>query len=410
MALILLLGVFLLIIEAEMLDVCLVLILNFFANGLLYLAVWNVLLQELGFSIGELSVFISVTFLTQTLCEMPSGWASDHWGARRTLTVGQLCLLASLIFFSLWPSLVTLIFLGVGTGVANALYSDTDTTLVYQRLCAKGQTHLYPRFLAFYNSLGFVGEGLAAVAGAGVAEFYGLSATLWLSVPLLLLHLLLTQFLAGKKPTRCRQKQKTSSIWHQGWQQMRCQPVIRSLMFYAVIVYALNMLVWYYYQNYAEIMDLPLFYFGILTIIFAVSEALPQYLTRFFISCQQTARLYVSVITLTCLCILVASWRIDALGLVYLFLSVMLTGFTFPLTDTWLRRGSRVQSWTGLVSFKTFAMILVFALYNVVFGALADTYSLAMALGVIGGVSLVLTWIFALSQRFWGRSSKTVSL
>ena len=393
-----------------MLDVCLVLILNFFANGLLYLAVWNVLLEELGFSIGELSVFITVTFLTQTLCEMPSGWASDQWGARRALTVGQLFLLGSLVFFALYPSLLTLIVLAVGTGVANALYSDTDTTLVYQRLCAQGRTQLYPRFLAFYNSLGFVGEGLAAVVGASVAEFCGLTATLWLSIPILLLHLLLVQFLVGKKPARCRQPQKTRTIWHQGWQQIRCQPVIRSLMFYAVIVYALNMLVWYYYQNYAEIMDLPLFYFGILTIAFAVCEAVPQYLTRFFLNCQQTARLYVSVITLTCVCILVASWRIDALGLVFLFLSVMLTGFTFPLTDTWLRRGSRVQSWTGLVSFKTFAMILVFALYNVVFGALADGYSLSLALMVIGGISLALTWIFALSQRFLSPPYKNVRL
>ncbi len=172
-------------------SIYLVLFLSFLINFTFHLSVWNLILLKLGFSIAMLSLYMSVHYLTQLIFELPSGIISDRFGAQKTLILGEIVHWCSFVLFLLFPSKVTLIILALGGGFECAMLSDTDTTLVYKILKATRQMDYYPLFFAWHNALGFMGYGLASLIGAFVASHWGLMWTLWASLPIYTLYLII---------------------------------------------------------------------------------------------------------------------------------------------------------------------------------------------------------------------------
>ncbi len=382
--------------------VFLVLVLNFLYNFALYSSVWNVLLESLGFGLGELSLYVGLLFLSQLLWEIPSGIISERFGARRTLLAGQAVGLIGLLIFTAYPNLVTLLLTAVASGFANALYSDTDTQFVYSYLCAHGKSPLFSRYIAINNSLGFVGEAVASFAGALIAHRFGLVATLWWTLPVIVAHLLVTCFLPSEQiKRRCRRQQYFDP--HSLFVSLKRSKNLREIMALSTFIYTLNLITWYYYQSFGEEGNISLTTFGWWAVWMALAEALPQYAARYYVCHPQIQRVFAICIILSCLCLAAASFKADQPGFLFLLLTVGITGFTFPISESLLRRESKPRDWSNLAAAKTFANVLVFVLGNLFFGFLAEHVGILPAFAYFGLVSFVAMVIFLLANDVWRR-------
>ena len=155
------------------------------------------------------------------------------------------------------------------------------------------------------------------------------------------------------------------------------------------------MIVWAYYQNYAEEFGLSINYYGLLALAFCLCEAGPQFLSRHFVHHQQIQRVYKILAFLAGACLLIASLKIDVWGIVFLLTTIAITGLSFPSSDTVIRRGNLSSAWTTIISIKTFVSILSFVIANMIFGLVADIYGLQAGFLVIVSIAAIALVLFS---------------
>lgn len=125
--------------------------------------------QEYGLNLHEIMILQACYSLSVGLMEIPSGYAADVLGRRKTLILG--CILAFIGFsifsisYSFWWFLLAEVFLGLG----NSFISGADTAIMYDSLL---EVNAEDRFLKYEGrsiSIGNFSEAAAGILGGFLA-------------------------------------------------------------------------------------------------------------------------------------------------------------------------------------------------------------------------------------------------
>lgn len=155
----------------------------------------------------------SITNLTQTFMEVPTGILSDKIGRRKTLILSAHCVLTAILLWALAGQLdcMWLLFIGaVFWGLCDALLSGTLDALMYETMEELNQKENFPLFYAQTNFWNQFGLAISTLFAAFITYFFSLQTLAWLSL-VTMIGQLITAYLFVE-PKRISEQKKTTSM------------------------------------------------------------------------------------------------------------------------------------------------------------------------------------------------------
>ena len=157
----------------------------------------------------------SITNLTQTFMEVPTGILSDKIGRRKTLILSAHCVLTAILLWALAGQLdcMWLLFIGaIFWGLCDALLSGTLDALMYETMEELNQKENFPLFYAQTNFWNQFGLAISTLLAAFITFFFSLQTLAWLSL-VTMIGQLITAYLFVE-PKRIAEQKRTTSIAH----------------------------------------------------------------------------------------------------------------------------------------------------------------------------------------------------
>lgn len=136
----------------------------------------------------------SITMLSATIFEIPTGVFSDKIGRRKTSILSSFFALLCIIFYSIAQSFSFLALSAVIEGLSRALASGNDDALLHDTLKQDNQQKDYQEFLGKTSSMFQASAAIAAILGSIVAS-WSFRWTFYLSIiPLLIKFIISFKF------------------------------------------------------------------------------------------------------------------------------------------------------------------------------------------------------------------------
>ncbi len=154
--------------------------LNFFTDFRFYYPVAILYYSQVtgSFALG-MSIF-SIATVSATIFELPTGIFSDFLGRKRTVILGSFTALTSVFFYALGGNFLFLAAGAIFEGLSRSFYSGNNSALLYDSLAQKNQLDKYEEISGKTSSMSQFSAGIAAILG-GILGAYSFSLVFWLS-------------------------------------------------------------------------------------------------------------------------------------------------------------------------------------------------------------------------------------
>lgn len=176
---------------------------NFFLEFKFYNAILVIYFARVTGSYAlAMGVFAAVS-LSAAVFELPTGVFSDLIGRKRTLVLGALAHLGSVVLYALGGDYALFLLGGVCEGLGWALFSGNNTALLHDTLAETGQEAAYQEYLGRTTAMEHVGVALVGLVGAVLAALTSFAVVMWLSVlPQIVLVAIALRFREPRTQTR----------------------------------------------------------------------------------------------------------------------------------------------------------------------------------------------------------------
>ncbi len=125
---------------------------------------------DLGFTAEEsfqLKAFYSIAIV---IFEIPSGYAADVLGRKKTLIIGSILGTAGFAIYSLSSGFIAFLIAEIILGIGQSFISGADSALMYDSLKADGRANEYVKYEGRNFSVGNFSEAIAGFLGGALAE------------------------------------------------------------------------------------------------------------------------------------------------------------------------------------------------------------------------------------------------
>ncbi|WHT16245.1 MFS transporter [Crossiella sp. CA-258035] len=210
---------------------------NFFGDFRLYGPIMVIYFAQVTGSYTAAASLLAVKMLSSAAFEVPAGVLSDRLGRRGTMIAGAVVMVAAHLGYAGAPGYGLLLAAVVLEGLATALWSGNNESLLYDTLLEAGREEEFPRHSGRVNSMFQLALALAAPLGGVIAGLWSLRAVVVLSVLPQVLCLLVA--LRVREP-RVRGPLAPNALAHLGsaLRGIRGNPVLRRMTLVSALRYS----------------------------------------------------------------------------------------------------------------------------------------------------------------------------
>lgn len=126
--------------------------------------------HDLGFTAEEsfqLKAFYSIAIV---IFEIPSGYAADVLGRRKTIIIGSILGVAGFAIYSFLSGFIAFLIAEIVLGIGQSFISGADSAMMYDSLKADGRANEYVKYEGRTFSIGNFSEAIAGFLGGALAE------------------------------------------------------------------------------------------------------------------------------------------------------------------------------------------------------------------------------------------------
>lgn len=356
--------------------------------------------QNNGLSITQIMLLQSFFSIISVLLEIPSGYASDMLGRKKTLTLASIAGFAGMIVYSFGTNFHYFLLAELLIALNVAFASGTTSAIIFDTLLNLKREDEYKQ--VWGNA---VFAKLSALAGAnilgGVIASYDLRLTIYASLPFFLLMIPLA--FSMKEPHRTvlvnseNHLQELRDILHNYFIN---DPQLKWLLIYSGVVFAVNQSALWIYQPYFVICDIDVFYFGLIFASFQIVAAITAKLS-FKIEKVLGPRLSLAMlIVLVTVSYLFMSNFIFSFSFLFCFIQQFVRGFRKIVISDYINTLVSSDIRATVLSIENFIGSLIYAFIIPIFGYLIDIYSLQDALNVMGLTSFSVGVMMLLALKY----------
>jgi MFS family permease len=155
---------------------------NFFGDFRMYGPIMVIYFAQVTGSYAAAASLLAVKMLSSAAFEVPTGVLSDRLGRRGTMIAGAVVMVAAHLGYAGASGYGLLLAAVVLEGLASALWSGNNESLLYDTLLEAGREEEFPRHSGRVNSMFQIALALAAAIGGVVAGAWSLRVVVVLSV------------------------------------------------------------------------------------------------------------------------------------------------------------------------------------------------------------------------------------
>ena len=348
--------------------------------------------QDNGLSLQSIMILQACYSLSVGLMEIPSGYAADILGRRKTLILG--CILAFIGFcifsvsYNFWWFLVAEIFLGLG----NSFISGADTALMYDSLL---EVKAEDRFLKYEGrsiSIGNFSEAAAGILGGFLAAIsfrypaYAQVIVAFLAIPFAI-------GLVEPSTHKSRLKSSWKSIFKVVHFSLVEHKTLRTHIIYSSVIGVSTLMMAWLAQPFLKDIGVNMknygFIWALLNIIVGVFAFRAHYIEKRF---TEFTSLYLIGLITVCTYFIIGS-HMSYLSLFILFIFYANRGYATPLLRNYINRYTESNVRATVMSVRSFIIRISFAIIAPIIGWIADNHSLNTAfftMGILG--TIVITY------------------
>lgn len=346
--------------------------------------------QDLGFSVEESFQLKAIYSVAIVLFEIPSGYAADVLGRKRTLIVGSILGTLGFAIYAVSSAFYAFLAAELILGVGQSFISGADSALLYDSLKADGRSHDYLKYEGRNFSIGNFSEAIAGVMGGALAEwslrmpfvfqtgiaFIAVPAAFMLVEPQLYTH------------TR---KMTWGDVWGVVKYAMVKNKSLRYNIIYSSIIGSATLSMAWVYPLYLKEIGFREIYIGTSSTVLNLVVGLT---TLVAYKIEQKLRPKTTVVGITIVitgAFIIAGWLHSAWVLPLLLVFYFSRGIATPVLKDYINRITPSDIRATVLSIRSLIIRAYFAVLAPLFGYLTDRLSLSQAFIIIGVIFMVLT-------------------
>ncbi len=354
------------------------------------------------FLIGE-AVFSAVVLLA----EVPSGWISDTWKRRTTLVLGGFFGVCGYTLLMLADNFWMATTAQGIIGIAVALNSGTNTSLLYDLLHEKGKEDEYRRLDGHRHGISLYGTALSCFAGA---LLFTIHPKLPLVFDLVALSGAMIAIAMVREPKRFM-KSMEKNLFHDMAQTIKYalsghSEIAGIIMVAATVMCTSKLMLWAQQPYYAEA-GLPVAWYGaILAGTFILGGIAGQFSHRIEHWGSNRAALGVMAGTLIIACTALALFTSIWLGLVLFFMGTLAYAVGQPRINAGINSRVGPERRATILSTSNLMVHMLFIPTSLIVGAVSEKGGISSALGWMAGQLLILA---SIGLWLWGRKNHPIA-
>jgi len=354
-----------------------------------------------GLTLQQAFLLQSIYSIALVIFEVPSGYLADRWGRRPTIIAGSLMLFLGMLTYAVtvgfWGFVAAEMLLAVGL----SFHSGTTEALTYDTLAALGEEK---RYLKVNGLQGFFALGSKAMTSllVGLLAAVSLRLPFWADVGLFGGATILSFTLIEPPRIRMKEEQHLKAMMNIFMHALVHNKILRGLILLFTVVAAIDIQIFWFLQAYQTEIGLPMMYFGATNAAMCLLGALAY---------KESHRLgkrveKMSTLFWIALALILTSFALGTVstvwGLSFFILEGMIFGLFDPISSTLINRQTTSDVRATVLSIRSLASRLLFAILTPILGYFADAFSLSYALfltGTIGVAALAVTFMMTRRVR-----------
>jgi MFS family permease len=374
-----------------------------FAGVVFFAPVLMLFKEENGVSHSEI-FYLQIAFaMSMVLLEVPTGYFADVYGRKASMVAGAMLQVIGIGAFSVaygfWSFMVVEVVMGFGI----ALYSGANSALVYESLKEQNQELEYPKVwgnMQFYNVMMV---GLSSVIGGVIADSFGMRYTIYASVPFYFLMVLVALSFNEPKRTKVELKKGYGKAFLKQVKEILMeQKALKWIIVYSALVLSFNQSVYPMYQNYFELIELDLVYFGLVFASFQVVSAFSSKFAHKAETAMGKRNILILLPFVVGVSYILMGSYLWVWGFLFVFMQQFVRGFRMVVINDYINKLVESEHRATILSVESLFSKLMLSLMLLVWGVSLEFISLAETLQWVGVFALVVgvvVWFFIAKRR-----------
>ena len=339
--------------------------------------------QDNGLSLHEIMILQACYSLSVGLMEIPSGYAADVLGRRKTLILG--CILAFIGFsifsisYNFWWFLLAEIFLGLG----NSFISGADTALMYDSLLEAKAEDRFLKYEGRSISIGNFSEAAAGILGGFLAAI-SFRYPAYAQVLVALLAIPFAISLVEPKMHKDRIKSSWKSIIGVVRFSLVESKVLRTHIIYSSFIGVGTLMMAWLAQPFLKDVGINMKHYGIIWALLNIIVGVFSFLAHRIEKKLTDLNSLFIVGLLSVLGYLLLSQNMSYVGLLILFVFYANRGYATPLLRNYINQHTDSNVRATVMSVRSFIIRISFAIIAPFIGWIADKQGLSSAFIVMG--------------------------
>jgi len=350
--------------------------------------------QDHGLNLQEIMIIQACYSLSLGLTEIPSGYAADILGRRKTLILG--CVLAFVGFsifsisYDFWWFLVAQIFLGLG----NSFISGADTAIMYDSLL---EVKAEDRFLKYEGrsvSIGNFSEAAAGILGGFLAAI-SFRYPAYAQVIVAMITIPFAFALVEPKTQTKRLKNSWESILSVVRFSLVESKILRTYIIYSAIMGIGTLMMAWLAQPFLKDIGMGMKNYGIIWALLNILVGVVAFLAYRIDKTLKPINSLILIFASSVFGYILIAQNMNYLGLFILFLFYANRGYATPLLRNYINKHTESNVRATVMSIRSFIIRTTFAIIAPFIGWIADHEGLSSAMmamsiiiAVIGGICL----------------------
>ncbi len=332
--------------------------------------------QEHGLTLTEVMILQAIYSISVALFEIPSGYMADIFGRKKTIILSTIFCFSGYLIFSNFSDFYLFAIAELLIGFGGSLMSGSDSALIYDTLLEENNKKAYSKIEGRNYAIGNFSEATAGILGGILATsslflpIYVQTIILFFSIPMA--FILVEPKIHTENPME-RTLTAILDVFH--YTLLRNKKLRWLIVFSASMGVATLSIAWFS-QPLFKNLEVPIIYFGILWAILNASAGITSFNSH-IINRKMNLKKLMFIITLGIVFSFIAIGAIHHLfALVFVLIIYLLRGIITPLMRTYINEETSSNKRATVLSIRSFAIRVSFAITAPFLGYIADAYTL----------------------------------
>jgi len=359
--------------------------------------------QDNGLNLQQIMTLQACYSLSLSLMEIPSGYAADIIGRRKTLIVG--CILAFIGFsifsvsYDFWWFLIAEILLGFG----NSFISGADTALMYDSLLEAKAEDKFLKYEGRSISIGNFSEAAAGILGGFLASI-SFRYPAYAQVLIALMTIPFAISLVEPKVNTERLKSSWESIKNVVKFSLVESKILRTYIIYSSAIGLGTLMMAWLAQPFLKEIGINMKSYGIIWALLNIMVGIVAFFAH-KIETQLSELKSLFIVGIICVLgyIFIAN-NMNYVGLIILFIFYANRGYATPLLRNYINHHTESNVRATVMSIRSFIIRTCFAIIAPLIGWIADQYGLNSAFLIMA----IIVSIFGVFCLIWFSRNKAI--